>query len=76
MKLAKISLSAAALVVSIVGAFAFRSHAARFVPGTLYTALGTQHVNCSAGLSGRPACNVNAFTVNGSPVSNAKETTE
>lgn len=74
MKFARISLTAAALVVAVVGAFSFKG-ASRFLPGTLYTVNGTEHIGCSRTTGGNP-CNINAYTVNGTQVLNGKSTGE
>lgn len=71
MKLARISLSAAALVVTVVGAFAFNRQGPRDIPGTLYTANGTQHIDCCRGIFGN-ACPVSAYTKNGTQVIGAR----
>jgi hypothetical protein len=74
MKIARMSLSAAALVVNIVGAFAFSRPASRFLAGTLYTIGGNQHVNCSRLPTGT-ACPVNAYTkVNHTQITGSKST--
>jgi hypothetical protein len=73
MTIAKISLNAAAIIVSIVGAFAFRSNASEFLLGTLYTVFGSQHIDCSRLPIGRE-CPVSAYTKGHTKIRNAVAT--
>ena len=64
MKIARISLGLAAVVISSVGAFAFRSHSAKFIKGTLYTVGKANHVDCSRAITTN-FCPVTAYTLHG-----------
>jgi hypothetical protein len=71
MKQGKIILAVAGTVVALVSAFSFKAHSTKFGTGTLYTIGRVNHVACSRVLTGNP-CGVNAYTIGGTKVTNAK----